>query len=131
MLDRPKITKRTLEAVESFNILGVRRPTQKAGLLSGGNAQKLVIARELSRSPSLIVAHSPSRGLDVRAAAAVHANLRAARDRGAGILLISEDLDEITLLSDRIGVMNRGTIVAEFDAPADRDAIGKAMVGHA
>jgi simple sugar transport system ATP-binding protein len=130
-LDRAGIIKRTLEAIDAFNILGVRGPNQKAGLLSGGNAQKLVIARELSRSPSLIIAHSPSRGLDVRAAAAVHANLRTARDRGAGILLISEDLDEVILLSDRIGVMNRGKLVAQFDAPADRDAIGKAMVGHA
>jgi simple sugar transport system ATP-binding protein len=130
-LDRANMIKRTLEAVDAFNILGVRRPTQKAGLLSGGNAQKLVIAREMSRSPSLIIAHSPSRGLDVRASASVHATLRIARDRGAGVLLISEDLDEITLLSDRVGVMNRGTIAAQFDAPADRDAIGKAMVGHA
>ena len=55
---------------------------------------------------------------------------RARRDAGAGVLLISEDLDEILLLSDRIGVMSRGRIVAEFDAPADRQAIGRAMVGH-
>ena len=113
-----------------FEVMGVRSPHQKAGLLSGGNAQKLVIAREFAGSPLLIIAHSPSRGLDVRACAAVHEHLRAARDRGAGVILISEDLDEVLLLADRIGVMNRGNIVAEFDAPADRQAIGKAMVGH-
>ncbi|MCV5934504.1 ABC transporter ATP-binding protein, partial [Escherichia coli] len=57
--------------------------------------------------------------------------LRAARDAGAAILLISEDLDEVLLLSDRVGVMSRGKIVAEFDAPADRNAVGAAMVHHA
>lgn len=129
-VDRRGIDADTREAIKRFEVLGVRGSRQKAGLLSGGNAQKLVIAREFSGQPSLIVAHSPSRGLDVRATAAVHAHLWAARDRGAAVILISEDLDEILLLSDRIGVMNRGSIVAEFDAPADRQAIGKAMVGH-
>ena len=66
----------------------------------------------------------------MRAAAAVHQRLRGARNDGVGVLLISEDLDEIMLLSDRIGVMSRGRIVAEFGMPADRDAIGRAMVGH-
>ena len=81
-----------------------------------------------ARASSL--AHSPSRGLDVRASAAVHERLRDARDAGAGVLLISEDLDEILLLSDRVGVMNRGRIAAEFAAPADRHAIGRALVHH-
>jgi len=129
-VDRRGIDTDTREAIRRFEVMGVRGSHQKAGLLSGGNAQKLVIAREFSGAPSLILAHSPSRGLDIRASAAVHEHLRAARDRGAGVILISEDLDEILLLSDRIGVMNRGNIVAEFDAPADRQAIGKAMVGH-
>jgi simple sugar transport system ATP-binding protein len=129
-VDRKRIREATAEAVRRFEVMGVRGPQQKAGLLSGGNAQKLVIAREFSGQPSLIVAHSPSRGLDIRAAAAVHDHLRSARDRGAGVILISEDLDEILLLADRIGVMSRGTIVAEFEAPGDRQAIGKAMIGH-
>jgi ABC-type uncharacterized transport system ATPase subunit len=129
-VDRRRIGIETDEAIRRFEVMGVRSPHQKAGLLSGGNAQKLVIAREFSGSPLLIIAHSPSRGLDMRASAAVHEHLRAARDRGAGVILISEDLDEILLLADRIGVMNRGNIVAEFDAPADRQAIGRAMVGH-
>ncbi|EPN70455.1 ABC transporter ATP-binding protein, partial [Pseudomonas syringae pv. actinidiae ICMP 19079] len=103
---------------------------QKAALLSGGNAQKLVIAREFSRDPQLVLVHSPSRGLDVRATQAVHDRLRAARDAGAAVLVISEDLDEVLALADRIGVMNGGRIVAEFDHPADRQAIGKAMVSH-
>jgi len=118
------------KAVESFDVQGVRSSGQKAGLLSGGNAQKLVIAREFSGTPRVVLAHSPSRGLDVRASAAVHDRLRAARDAGAGVLLISEDLDEILLLADRVGVMNRGRIAAEFNAPVDRHAVGRALVHH-
>ncbi|KPX44613.1 ABC transporter ATP-binding protein [Pseudomonas ficuserectae] len=117
-------------AVADFDVQGVRSLDQKAALLSGGNAQKLVIAREFSRDPQLVLVHSPSRGLDVRATQAVHARLRAARDAGAAVLVISEDLDEVLSLADRIGVMNGGRIVAEFDYPADRQAIGKAMVSH-
>ncbi|KPX52425.1 ABC transporter ATP-binding protein [Pseudomonas amygdali] len=117
-------------AVADFDVQGVRSLDQKAALLSGGNAQKLVIAREFSRDPQLVLVHSPSRGLDVRATQAVHARLRAARDAGAAVLVISEDLDEVLSLADRIGVMNGGRVVAEFDYPADRQAIGKAMVSH-
>ena len=90
-----------------------------------------MIAREFGRNPSVIVAHSPSRGLDVRATAAVHARLLAARTDGAAVVLISDDLDEILSLADRVGVMTRGRIVAEFAAPADRQAVGQAMVDHA
>jgi simple sugar transport system ATP-binding protein len=117
--------------VKAYDVQGVRSAGQKASLLSGGNAQKLVIAREFSREPRVVVAHSPSRGLDVRACAAVHQRLVDARERGAAIVLISEDLDEILSLSDRIGVMTKGEIVAEFERPADRQAIGRAMVDHA
>lgn len=117
-------------AVKDFDVQGVRSLEQNAALLSGGNAQKLVIAREFSRDPQLVVVHSPSRGLDVRATQAVHARLRAARDAGAAVLVVSEDLDEVLTLADRIGVMNSGRIVAEFEHPADRQAIGKAMVSH-
>ncbi len=129
-IDRRKMQSATDAAVKKFDVQGVRSRTQRAALLSGGNAQKLVIAREFSGQPGVVIAHSPNRGLDVRASAAVHNHLKSARDRGAAVILLSEDLDEIMLLSDRIGVMNSGAIVAEFDAPADRHAIGKAMVGH-
>lgn len=125
-----RIQAETAGAVTAFDVQGVRGTRQKAALLSGGNAQKLVIAREFSQAPRIVLAHSPSRGLDVRAASDVHRRLREARDAGAGVLLISEDLDEIMLLSDRIGVMSRGRIVGEFTAPADRQAIGAAMVHH-
>jgi simple sugar transport system ATP-binding protein len=131
LIDRAAIRREASEAVAAYDVQGVRNVGQKAALLSGGNAQKLVIAREFSRQPSVVVAHSPSRGLDVRACAAVHERLLAARDRGAAVVLISEDLDEILALSDRIGVMTRGRIVAEFNRPADRQEIGRAMVDHA
>ncbi|CAN5195132.1 ABC transporter ATP-binding protein [soil metagenome] len=130
-LDRRAIRKKMAAVLREADLQGVRSVTQKAGLLSGGNAQKLVMAREFSRSPSVIIAHSPSRGLDVRACAAVHQRLLQARERGVAIVLISEDLDEVLALSDRIGVMTAGRMVAEFDAPADRQLIGRAMVGHA
>jgi ABC-type uncharacterized transport system ATPase subunit len=117
-------------AIESFDVRGVRSPGQRAALLSGGNAQKLVIAREFADEPAVVLAHSPSRGLDVRATKAVHDQLKEARDRGAAVVLMSEDLDEILLLSDRIGVLNGGRIAAEFAAPADRAAVGAAMVSH-
>ncbi len=129
-LRRKRLEADAAEAVAGFDVQGVRSLKQKAALLSGGNAQKLVIAREFSRDPQLVLVHSPSRGLDVRATAAVHGRLRAARDAGAAVLVISEDLDEVLALADRIGVMNAGRIVAEFDRPADRQAIGRAMVSH-
>jgi simple sugar transport system ATP-binding protein len=131
LVNRSAIRTEAMAAVKAYDVQGVRSAGQKTSLLSGGNAQKLVIAREFSREPKVVVAHSPSRGLDARACAAVHQRLVAARERGAAIVLISEDLDEILSLSDRIGVMTRGEIVAEFERPADRQAIGRAMVDHA
>jgi len=116
------------EAIKKYDVQGVNTVNQRASLLSGGNAQKLVISREFSGEPRIVFAHSPSRGLDVRAGAAVHNKLREARDKGAAVILISEDLDEVLLMSDRIGVLSRGKISAEFDAPAKRSDIGRAMV---
>lgn len=130
-LDSRAMRAEAAAALREFEVQGVRGLGQKAALLSGGNAQKLVLARELSRNPSIIVAHCPSRGLDVRACAAVHERLLQARDAGAAVLLISDDLDEILNLSDRIGVMVRGRIAREFTAPAERQAVGSVMVHHA
>lgn len=130
-LDRAAMQRETGKAIADYDVQGVRSVRQKAALLSGGNAQKLVVAREFNRNPSVVVAHSPSRGLDARACNAVHQRLLMARDRGAAVVLISEDLEEILSLSDRIGVMTRGRVVAEFARPAERQAIGRAMVDHA
>ncbi len=129
-LNSRKIAADTTKAIEAFDVQGVRSIHQKAALLSGGNAQKLVIAREFNHPPAIVFAHSPSRGLDVRAMGAIHARLHAARAAGAAVLLISEDLDEVLALADRIGVMSSGRIVVEFNQPADRQAIGQAMVHH-
>jgi simple sugar transport system ATP-binding protein len=130
-LRRRRINQDTAVAVRAFAIQGVRGLGQKAALLSGGNAQKLVLAREFARRPRLVLAHSPSRGLDVRASADVQRRLLAARQDGAAVLLISDDLEEVLALSDRVGVLNRGRLVVVLDAPADRQRIGQAMVGHA
>jgi general nucleoside transport system ATP-binding protein len=130
-VNRAKMRNDTATAVDAFDIHGVRSTLQRASLLSGGNAQKLVLAREFSRKPSIVIAHSPTRGLDVRACAAIHERVLAARAAGAAVLLISEDLDEILALCDRVGVMTRGRIVAEFEAPVDRQMVGRAMVDHA
>ncbi|MCX7671588.1 MAG: ABC transporter ATP-binding protein, partial [Anaerolineae bacterium] len=98
--------------------------------LSGGNMQRLVLARELGRDPRLIVALYPARGLDVPSTLAAHQAILAARAAGAGILLISEDLDELFALSDRLVVMYRGAIVGEFDpAQTTMTQIGYLMTG--
>ncbi|MEZ5670481.1 MAG: ABC transporter ATP-binding protein [Alphaproteobacteria bacterium] len=124
------MTRMAEQAVAAFDVRGAA-PSTPARLLSGGNAQKLVLARELDSDCALIVAHSPTRGLDVRACADVHERLRQARDRGTAVLLISEDLDEILALADRIGVISRGRLTGEFAPPFARADIGHAMVGHA
>ena len=129
-VSRRMIGARTTAALEDFEIQGATVDTS-VRLLSGGNAQKLVLARELHGEPAVIVAHSPTHGLDVRACAAVHDHLRAARDAGAAVLLISEDLDEVLNLSDVVGVINRGAIVGELARPADRHRVGELMLGHA
>lgn len=92
-----------------FNIPPVYVPL---GTLSGGNIQRMVLAREMAHNPRLIIAFYPTRGLDVQSAVAAREVLLASRDKGAGILLISEDLDELFALSDRLVVMLRGEIVA-------------------
>ena len=102
----------------------------RAATLSGGNLQRVILARELAHEPKLIVALYPTRGLDVRSATALRALLRAARDRGAGVLVVSEDLDELFELSDRILVLYRGTIAGEFPPEQFRaEAVGPLMVG--
>jgi ABC-type uncharacterized transport system ATPase subunit len=101
-----------------------------AGALSGGNAQRLVLAREMAAEPRLIIAFYPTRGLDVQSAVAARALLAASRDAGAGVLLISEDLDELFALSDRLVVLFRGRIVAE-SAPGEitMEDVGYLMTG--
>src|SRR4029077_5443993 len=99
--------------------------------LSGGNVQRAVLARELSEDVSVLVAANPVFGLDFAAVAEIHARIVAARDRGAAVLLVSEDLDELLALSDRIVVMFGGRLVHETAAAtADVAIIGPCMAGH-
>ncbi|NNJ69488.1 MAG: ABC transporter ATP-binding protein [Boseongicola sp.] len=114
----------------------VRTPSihNDAAHLSGGNQQKLIVARELSRDTRFVIAGQPTRGLDVGSIAYIHARLMAARDEGDGILIVSSELDEILAVSDRILVMFKGRIVAEYEpgkAPVDKGTIGLAMAGAA
>ncbi len=100
-------------------------------LLSGGNMQKLILVRALDQAPSLILAHQPTRGLDLGAVAYVHQQLLNARARGAGIVLISEDLDEILALSDQIYVIYQGQLSPPLDPKTlSIQAIGLLMTGH-
>ena len=97
---------------------------------AGGNVQRTVLARELSSDARLLLVSNPSFGLDFAATAEVHSRLREARERGAGVLLISEDLDELLALSDRIVVMSDGRIVYTVSAQqADRQTLGSHMAG--
>ena len=98
--------------------------------LSGGNKQKVVIARELAANPALLIASQPTRGVDVGSIEFIHSQIVAARDGGAAVLLVSAELDEVLGLADRIGVMYDGKIVAVLEAAdADRAHIGRLMAG--
>jgi len=111
-------------------LFGIRSPTDGFIQINGGNLQKVMLARELAGEPSLIIASQPTRGLDVGAMEYIHQRLLQERERGAGILLISEDLDEILALSDRIVVLFEGKIMGEAPgATASREQIGLWMSG--
>jgi ABC-type uncharacterized transport system ATPase subunit len=98
--------------------------------LSGGNQQKVIVARELSRSINLLIANQPTRGLDVGSIEYIHRQIVNMRDQGAAVLLVSAELDEIMALSDRIAVMFRGKIVAIVDTDkATREGLGLLMCG--
>jgi simple sugar transport system ATP-binding protein len=110
----------------------VRTPTveTRAGSLSGGNQQKVVVAREFNRENKLLIAVQPTRGLDVGSIEFIHSNLVAQRDAGVAVLLVSSELDEIMSLSDRIAVIYKGQIVAVVDAAtASREELGLLMAG--
>lgn len=120
------------EARALVSAFDVRTPSVEnpARTLSGGNAQKMILARELARQPKALLAAQPTRGLDVSAIEYVHGKLIEQRDRGVAILLISTELDEILTLSDRIAVMYGGQIVGVVDGPgADVHEIGLMMAG--
>ena len=98
--------------------------------LSGGNAQKLVLARELDREPDLVVTCHPTRGLDPGAAGAVAERLLDAAAAGAAVVWMGAELEEVLAVAHRVVVLSRGRITGEFARPFDRSAIGLAMGGH-
>jgi ABC-type uncharacterized transport system ATPase subunit len=116
--------------ISEFDIRG-GRPTSKGSELSGGNQQKLVVAREVSRDPRLLIAAQPTRGLDVGAIEFLHRRLVTERDEGRAILLVSLELEEILSLSDRILVMYEGQIVGEYLPTVTAETLGLAMIGGA
>src|SRR5262249_52192455 len=128
-LDARRILRFTWSLLERFRIRGAR-PESTTRLLSGGQLQRLLLAREMVLEPRLIVAVHPTRGLDVAATEQVQQWLLSARAAGAGVLLISEDLDEVMQLSDRIVVLYEGRIAGTLDSDqADRATIGLMMAG--
>ena len=117
------------KVVRAFSIAAAR-PGEGISMLSGGNLQKVVVGRELSGDPAFIIANQPTRGLDVGSIEFVHKTLVEERDKGAGILLVSVELDEILALSDRVLVLYRGRIQGELEAShATEEKVGILMAG--
>ena len=128
-LDQKAITSFADTSIEDYDI-ATPSPQQRAGVLSGGNLQKVILARELSQKPKCVLASSPTRGLDVGAMKYVHNRLVELRHEGAAVLLISEDLDEIFNIADRIAVIFRGRIMGVFAVDeVDKERIGLLMAG--
>ncbi len=123
-----RVRARAAELVEEFDVRtqGVGAP---AGSLSGGNQQKLVVARELSRPLTLFVAAQPTRGVDVGSVEFLHNRIVAERDRGTAVLLVSTELDEVSALADRTAVMYRGRVVGIVGGDTPRDVLGLMMAG--
>ncbi len=129
LLNLPIIAKYADKLIERFQVKTPSRETP-AKSLSGGNIQKVVLAREISRQPRVLIAAQPTRGLDIGAMEYVHAQLLAERQKGTAILLISEDLDEILGLADRIAVIYEGRIMDIVDAEtATAERLGLLMAG--
>ena len=130
MLNYEERDKFTEKLIQDYDIRPSNCKNQKIRNLSGGNQQKLIIAREISNDPDLLIAVQPTRGLDVGAIEYVHKILIKLRDQNKAILLISLELDEILDISDRIGVIYDGSIVGEFPQEmANENNIGLLMAG--
>ncbi|MBI5303732.1 MAG: ABC transporter ATP-binding protein [Chloroflexi bacterium] len=128
-LDEARIAQEADKLVREFD---VRTPSIEthAGSLSGGNQQKVIVARELDRPVKLLIVNQPTRGLDVGSIEFIHKRIIAARDSGAAVLLVSAELDEVLSLADRIAVMYKGSILQTLDArDATREQLGLLMAG--
>jgi len=129
-LQKGNAKKLTEQLMLEYDIVA-KSPMQETGMLSGGNIQKVVVAREFSFKPLLIIAEQPTRGIDIGSADMIHRKLIELRDAGCMIFIISADLDEILKISDRILVMYNGSIAGEFNDPAhfDETELGEYMLG--
>jgi simple sugar transport system ATP-binding protein len=128
-MDYPEVKKHSRKLIEEFD---VRTPNEEvtAASLSGGNQQKLIVAREISKEPDLLIVCQPTRGLDVGAIEYIHKRIIQERDNGKAVLLVSLELDEILSLSDRIAVMYDGHIVDVLDREdATEQKLGVLMAG--
>jgi simple sugar transport system ATP-binding protein len=129
VLQQGDIVKNASQLIQEFDIR-TPGPMVEAGSLSGGNQQKVIVAREFSRPIKLLVASQPTRGLDVGSVEYIHRRIIQKRDEGCAVLLVSSELDEIMQLSDRIAVMFRGKIVDVLPAEkATKEGVGLLMAG--
>lgn len=129
IMDQERILENAEREIEAFDVR-TPGPFTPVGSLSGGNQQKVIVARELSRPIKFLVASQPTRGLDVGSIEYIHSQILSRRNDGVAVLLVSTELDEIMQLSDRIAVMYRGKIVAVVDsAEATKEMIGLLMAG--
>ncbi len=128
VLNPERIAANAAERIEKFD---VRTPSADApvGTLSGGNQQKVIVAREMSRPLKLFIACQPTRGVDVGSIEFIHAQIVHERDVGTGVLLVSSELDEVIGLADRIAVMYRGRILAIVGPDTPVEKIGLLMAG--
>jgi simple sugar transport system ATP-binding protein len=131
VIDKKATIESTRTIMQEFDVRAPG-PDTLAAALSGGNQQKFIVGREMSKAPALLVASHPTRGVDVGAQGAIWDVLRKAREKGMAIVLISADLEELIGMSDRLLVMLRGTITAELDpAKTTPEQLGSAMTGAA
>ncbi|HEX7003122.1 MAG TPA: ABC transporter ATP-binding protein [Trueperaceae bacterium] len=129
LLDNERIERHAEELVEQYDVRP-RSTSVLAAAYSGGNAQKLIVARELERDPRILVLAQPTRGVDIGAIEFIHGQIIQARDRGLAVLLVSADLNEIMSLSDRIVVMFEGKIMGELSQDeANAETLGLLMAG--
>jgi general nucleoside transport system ATP-binding protein len=123
-----QMKERARKLLKEYDVRG-GEPDTLASALSGGNQQKVAVAREIASNPNLLIAHQPTRGLDVGAIEFVHGRLLAEREAGRGVLLVSLEFEEIRALADRILVLYEGRVVGEFPPEVSEEELGVAMTG--
>jgi general nucleoside transport system ATP-binding protein len=130
-MNKKKIRDFSRKMMEEFNVRGAQSEETLAGSLSGGNLQKVIIAREISKNPKLLIAAQPTRGVDIGAIEFIHREIIKKRDEGTAVLLVSAELSEVMSLSDRIGVLYNGKLVAVLDnnEKLTEEEIGYYMLG--